>query len=114
MLDVCAVARRLCGEEWRRHASKHEHCRRALAKAAVRSISRATGGSGVHEFGAELWAVIGFSGRGVAQADVPRAVDQDSVQEQHQCPGGGRQQIAGVRALAARPSKLGGKMAPSE
>jgi hypothetical protein len=27
MLDVCAVACRLCGEECRRHASEHEHCR---------------------------------------------------------------------------------------
>lgn len=27
MLDVCALACRLCGEECQRHASKHEHCR---------------------------------------------------------------------------------------
>ena len=27
MLDACAAACRLCGEECQRHASKHEHCR---------------------------------------------------------------------------------------
>jgi hypothetical protein len=27
MLDVCALACRLCGEECQRHASHHEHCR---------------------------------------------------------------------------------------
>lgn len=27
MLDACAAACRLCGEECERHASKHEHCR---------------------------------------------------------------------------------------
>jgi hypothetical protein len=27
MLEACAAACRLCGEECGRHASKHEHCR---------------------------------------------------------------------------------------
>jgi hypothetical protein len=27
MLDACLTACRLCGEECRRHASRHEHCR---------------------------------------------------------------------------------------
>ena len=27
MLDACATACRLCGEECQRHASEHEHCR---------------------------------------------------------------------------------------
>jgi hypothetical protein len=27
MLETCALACRLCGEECERHAGKHEHCR---------------------------------------------------------------------------------------
>jgi uncharacterized membrane protein len=39
LLDVCAVVCQLCGEECRRHAGKHEHCR--ICAEACRSCEQA-------------------------------------------------------------------------
>jgi hypothetical protein len=38
MLDVCATACRLCGEECERHSSRHEHCR--ISVDSCRSCTR--------------------------------------------------------------------------